>query len=86
MKLAEKEGIVIFPKSIYKVYDKTLSIEHISSICLSQSETFPFWIATEGIQQGNLTVIKHFDELKENWIKTLKLKVLFENYQKIDYL
>ena len=77
--LTVKEGIVVFLKQDWSIYDKTSTTDPPAKLDLQKSEDFAKWITAEGIRQGEFTVIKHFNSIIGKCLEDVQIKIHFEN-------
>ena len=70
--IAEKEGILVFPKEGHAVYDRTSTNEPLDMLDLRKSEDCKKWITNEGVEEEERTVVKHFNRIQGVWFNTIK--------------
>ena len=78
--LVEKKGMIVFPKEDELTY-YTTSEDTLTKLDLSEAEEMAAWIATEGVQQGENLVIKHFNGISGTWLGEIPFTLLLEDGQ-----
>ena len=75
---AEKEGIKVFHKVSSHVFDKTSTTDILEELFLTTEKEIIAWINFEGVKQGDLIVVKHFNWIHGNLLKNVKSHLHFE--------
>ena len=85
MNLAEKEGIVVYPKNYGFAYDKKSKKDPLRLFCLEKPKYFTAWIAAEGVKQNDCIVLKYFNRINGSCLKIVKSNIHFEYGEEIEF-
>ena len=83
MDFAGKESLIVHPKDMKTIYSKASTTDPLEHTQLTTPEELMEWVKLEGIETGNVTVVKHFKSINADYIVNLQQQLHLESGENI---